>query len=153
MPGRNNGRGRGHKGPSGRGGGGRGGSRARTSPSSKTTAFKGQTAALGDNIYTCGEKNSADKMKTTNEKVARYLGSVMSQDICWEITNRIKRVIKSTEYPQDILDCHTHRVATIKHTRELKRDAQQKVKTVLDNRIAADRHRRNPRIIRSGDGY
>ncbi len=116
MPGRNNGRGRGRGGHGGSGDGGRGGSRARTSPSSKTTAFKGQTAALGDKIYTCGEKNSADRMKTTNEKVARYLGSMMSQDICWEITNRTKRVIEKPQYPQAILDHHTQRVATIART-------------------------------------
>ncbi len=47
---------------------------------------------------------------------------------------------------------HTQSGNNQAHAR-VKERRTEKVKTVLDNRIAADRHRRNPRIIRSGDGY
>jgi hypothetical protein len=78
----------------GRGGrGGRGTTRVRTI---KT----GLNKELEGNIFDLGERSSADLMRTTQIKIAQYIGSMYSGDIMGELETKTEFVAPTPEYPQ-----------------------------------------------------
>ena len=78
----------------GRGGrGGRGTTRVRTI---KT----GLKKELEGNIFDLGERSSADLMRTTQIKIAQYIGSMYGGDIMGELETKTEFVTPTPEYPQ-----------------------------------------------------
>ena len=69
----------------------RGNSYAGASNSSK----KGLCAALNSNVFDYGQKNSADQMRTSWEKIVQYVGTTYGQDISNELQN--KAIVALTE--------------------------------------------------------
>jgi len=101
MAGRNNNKGRG--GGAGRGNnnnnstagrGGRGNYRFKSS-SSKT----GLNKELEGNIFDLGERSSADLMRTTQIKIAQYVGAHYSGDIMAELQTKTEFVVPPPEFP------------------------------------------------------
>jgi hypothetical protein len=99
----NKGRGRGSNGagrgdnnnnnkPGGRGG--RGNYRYRSS-SAKTGLCK----ELENNIFDLGERSAADLMRTTQIKIAQYVGAHYSGDIMAELQTKTEFVVPPPEYP------------------------------------------------------
>ena len=74
----------------GRGGLGRGRGRGRgQNYTGATNASKrGLCAALGTNVFDCGQKSSADQMRTSYEKLVQYVGTNYGQDISNELQNK-----------------------------------------------------------------
>ena len=90
--------GRGDTNNSGRGGrGGRGQTRTRV-------VKTGLTKELDGNIFDLGERSSADLMRTTQIKIAQYIGSMYGGDIMGELETKTEFVAPSPEYPQSAKD-------------------------------------------------
>ncbi len=79
---------------SGRDRGGRGATR--TNKSVKT----GLNKELEGNIFDLGERSSADLMRTTQIKIAQYIGGQYGGDIMGELDTKKEFVIQPPEYPQ-----------------------------------------------------
>ena len=77
----------------GRGGGRSGNHRAR---SVKT----GLTKELEGHIFDLGERSSADLMRTTQIKIAQYIGTLYGGDIMGELETKTEFVAPSPKYPQ-----------------------------------------------------
>ena len=78
---------------------------------------KGLTPALNNNIFTYGEKNSADKLRQSWEELAVHCGATMGTDIQTELHTGKEFVIPRPEYSQQQKDAH--------QASETKRKAQQ----------------------------
>jgi hypothetical protein len=90
------GRGRGGNG-AGRGDGGRGrGSRGTTRI---RTVKTGLNKELEGNIFDLGERSSADLMRTTQIKIAQYMGTQYGGDIMGELETKKEFVVPPPEYP------------------------------------------------------
>ena len=92
--GNNSGRGDGGRGGRGYHGGGRGGTR-----STKT----GLNKELEGNIFDLGERSSADLMRTTQIKIAQYIGSLYGGDIMGELETKTEFVTPTPDYPATAL--------------------------------------------------
>ncbi len=90
--GRGNNPGRGDGGRAGRGG--RGGGRTNTR-STKT----GLNKELEGNIFDLGERSSADLMRTTQIKIAQYIGSLYGGDIMGELETKTEFIAPAPDYP------------------------------------------------------
>ena len=64
---------------------------------------------LDGNIFDYGSKTAADQMRTTQVKIAQYVGSKYGKDIANELENRSSLVIPGAAYPQEVLDRHAER--------------------------------------------
>jgi len=101
--------GRGSKGRSGNGGrgggnnagrgarGGRGGVRTRSTK-------MGLNKELEANIFDLGERSSADLLRTTQIKIAQYIGSLYGGNIMGELETKTGFVAPTPEYPQSAED-------------------------------------------------
>ena len=79
---------------SGRGGrGGRGTTRTRS-------VRMGLTKELEGNIFDLGERSSADLMRTTQIKIAQYIGSLYGGDIMGELETKKDFSTQTPAYPQ-----------------------------------------------------
>ena len=102
----------------GRGKGGRGIGRGkhhagRGAGGSTTVKLQGLCPALGENIFTYGEKGSADQIKTTHKKIVQYVGIQYGNDISTEVLNQIEFIIPKPEYSKETLDEHDNHVKKI----------------------------------------
>ena len=82
----------------GRGRGGRGRGRGnphagRGAGGSTTVKLQGLCPALGENVFTYGEKVSADQIKTTQENIVQYFGIQYGNDISPEVLNQTEFII------------------------------------------------------------
>ena len=80
----------------GRGGQGRGRGNphyGRGARDSNTVKLQGLCPALGENVFTYGEKGSADQIKTTEEKIFQYVGIQYGNDISTEVLNQTEFII------------------------------------------------------------
>ena len=89
----------------GRGRGGRGIGRVkahagRGAGSSTTAKMQGLFPALGENVFTYGEKGSADQIKTTQEKIIQYVVIQYGNDISTEVLNQTEFIIPKPEHSQ-----------------------------------------------------
>ena len=84
------GRGRGgHGGCGGNGGrGGRGRGRGHGCRSHGSTSTKGMCSALGTNIFDYGARNAADRMRTTWDKIGKYVSTEHGNDIANKLKNK-----------------------------------------------------------------
>ena len=73
--------------------GGRGGVRTRSTK-------MGLNKELEANIFDLGERSSADLMRTTQIKIAQYIGSLYGGDIMGELETKKEFVAPSPKYPQ-----------------------------------------------------
>ena len=54
---------------------------------------QGLCVSLGDHVYNYGHKGSADKLKTSWEKLVQYVGNTYGHDISNKLQNRITVVV------------------------------------------------------------
>ena len=73
--------------------GGRGIARGRTIRTGLNKELKG-------NIFDLGERSSADLMRTTQIKIAQYIGSLYGGDIMGELETKKEFVAPTPDYPQ-----------------------------------------------------
>ena len=59
---------------------------------------KGLTPALNNNIFTCGERNSADKLRQSWEEFTVHCGATMGTDIQTELQTKKEFVIVKPRY-------------------------------------------------------
>ena len=100
MSGRGRGRGR------GKGGRGKGKGRGSSHVPATSAKAKGLCAALGNHVFEYGQKESADQVRTTWDKVVQYSGTIYGHDISNELQNKKTLVIQEPEYSQDTLTEH-----------------------------------------------
>ena len=100
MSGRGRGRGR------GKGGRGKGKGRGSNHVPATPTKTKGLCAALGNHVFEYGQKESADQVRTTWDKIVQYSGTIYGHDISNELQNKKTLVIQEPEYSQDTLTEH-----------------------------------------------
>ena len=84
--------------------------RVQHATSSKERANSGKSKALGNSMFTYGEKNSVDEMQRTWEKVVQHIEIAIGQDISMELQTRTLMVIPEPTHIQEILDRHMRRV-------------------------------------------
>ena len=131
------GRGRGR----GRGGRGRGRGKphaGRGAGGSTTVKLQGLCPALGENVFTYGEKGSADQIKTTQEKIVQYVGIQYGNDISTEVLNQTEFIIPKPEHSQETLDEHDDHVKKIEIRYNRTKNAMEAKKVVLE-RLAKGR--------------
>lgn len=96
------GRGRGRAGRDGRGdnSGGRGGRGGRSGSHRVRSTKTGLTKELESHIFDLGERSSADLMRTTQIKIAQYVGSLYGGDIMGELETKTNFAAPTPKYPE-----------------------------------------------------
>jgi hypothetical protein len=137
--------GRGNNNTGGRGGrGGRGTARVRI-------IRTGLNKELEGNIFDLGERSSADLMRTTQIKIAQYIGSLYGGDIMGELETKTEFVTPTPEYPQSAKDRQAGYETMVRATQRNVLSTLRRKKTRLENQIAARRHGQRPRRLRLRD--
>jgi hypothetical protein len=123
----------------GRGNGGRGnrnnqgrGSNYSGTGAANATKHKGLCIDLGNHVFDYGQKDAADQMRNTWEKIVHHVGTIYGHEISNELHNRKTVVIPEPVYTQEVLDKHMDRVSRhatqqsrLAQAREVKRAALQ----------------------------
>ena len=123
--------GRGNNNTGGRGGrGGRGTARVRT-------IRTGLNKELEGNIFDLGERSSADLMRTTQIKIAQYIGSLYGGDIMGELETKTEFVTPTPEYPQSAKDRQAGYETMVRATQRNVLSTLRRKKTRLENQIAS----------------
>ena len=60
---------------------------------STTVKLQGLCPAMGENVFTYGDKGSSDQIKTTQEKIVQYVGIQYGNDISTEVLNQTELII------------------------------------------------------------
>lgn len=97
---------------------------------------KGQTAALGDNMFTYGQKNSADKLRTSWDELTTHCGATLGTDIGTELSTKTKLTLPKPEYTQEQKDAHDAAVTKKKTQLERLKQAKEKKKVAKDAIVA-----------------
>ena len=87
--------------------GGRGGRGGRGNITRGRVVKTGLNKDLDGNIFDLGERSSADLMRTTQIKIAQYIGSLYGGDIMGELQTKTEFVAVMPEYPQLVKDKQT----------------------------------------------
>ena len=87
--------------------GGRGGRGGRGNITRGRVVKTGLNKDLDGNIFDLGERSSADLMRTTQIKIAQYIGSLYGGDIMGELQTKTEFVAVMPEYPQSVKDKQT----------------------------------------------
>ena len=85
---------------------GRGGRSASMNNNNSSNNRTGLTKELEGHIFDFGTANSADKMKTTQEKIADYVGIKYGDDVANELINRVTVVLAPPKYPAEATKRH-----------------------------------------------
>ena len=104
--------------------------------------------ALGENVFTYGEKGSADQIKTTQEKIVQYVGIQYGNDISTKELNQIEFIIPKPEHSQETLDEHDNHVKKIEIRYNRTKNAMEAKKLVLA-RLAKGRDD----VVRDADSH
>ena len=117
---------RGGRGAAGRGGRGRGNTYAPANGATK----KGMCAALEHHIFDYGQKDSADQMRTTWDKIVSFAGTTYAVEIKNELLYKEPFILPEPEHTQTVLDDHkeTVRITGINNARTI---AAQEAATIL----------------------
>jgi hypothetical protein len=116
---RNNGRGR------------RGRGRGQNYTGSANAAKRGLCTNLGTNMFDYGQKSAADQMRTTQEKLVKYVGTNYGQNINNELQNKVWVVLTEPVHTNDVLSRHSVREVMIRNGQlNIQRD-QQAQETIL----------------------
>ena len=123
--------GRGNNNTGGRGGrGGRGTARVRT-------IRTGLNKELEGNIFDLGERSSADLMRTTQIKIAQYIGSLYGGDIMGELETKTEFVTPTPEYPQSAKDRQAGYETMVRATQRNALSTLRRKKARLESQIAS----------------
>jgi hypothetical protein len=82
---------------------------ARKAGGSPAVQKKGLTAALGSHIFDYGDKDSADQMKVTWEKVCNHIGNTLNQELATEILTGKKIVPHMPTIDDALVQAHKQR--------------------------------------------
>ncbi len=116
--------------------GGRGG-RAGRGTSRVRTIKTGLNKELEGNIFDLGERSSADLMRTTQIKIAQYIGSLYGGDIMGELETKTEFVAPAPEYPQSAKDKQAGYETMVRATQRNVLGTLRRKKTRLQAQIAA----------------
>lgn len=126
----------GRGGRAGRGRGGRGYARTRSSASTSKASNTGLSKDLDAHIFDYGKRGSADQLRTTWDKIIKYVGSTLGEHIGTELRNKRTYVIPEPEFPQDVLDRHARFVEEITQDRVTKLADLTEIQTIYTSHIA-----------------
>ena len=130
MTGRGKG-GRGGRTSRGDNSGGRGGRGGRGATHRTRSTKTGLTKELESHIFDLGERSSADLMRTTQIKIAQYVGSLYGGDIMGELETKTEFVAPMPKYPESA---------------ELRRNAYESMKRAQQNNELSSLNRKLTRI-------
>ena len=119
----------------GRGGRGRGKRKPhdlRGAGGSTTVELQGLCPSLGENLFTYGEKGSADQIKTTQDKIVQYVGIQYGNYIRTELLIQTEFIIPKPEHSQETLDEHDNRVKKIEIRYNRTNNSMEAKKVVLE---------------------
>ena len=120
---------------SGRGGRGRG--RGQSYTGAGTAAKKGLCTTLGTNVFDYGQKNVADQMRTTWEKLVQHVGTSYGQDISNELMNKTIVNIVQPTHTASVLARHQTRELMIRAGQQNILRAQRTRRTALELTVRA----------------
>jgi hypothetical protein len=133
------GRGRGGRGRGGRGGRGRGRGQNYTGAAnaSKNAPKRGLCAALGINVFDCGQKSAADQMRTSWENVVVYVGTIYGQDISKELENKVTVTLVEPVHTIEVLTRHGVREQMIRKGQTNIQQARRAYQAILQTAVNA----------------
>lgn len=126
--------GRNGRGSTARGGRGRGRGYNYTGAGGGTK--KGLCVTLGSHVYDYGQKNAADLMQTSWEKLVQYVGTTYGQDIANKLQNKNTVVLSEPVHAPSITARHTQRETVIRDGQVrilIARQAQEAVLLLANN--------------------
>jgi hypothetical protein len=97
----------------------------------------GLTKELEGHIFDFGTANSADKMKTTQEKIADYVGIKYGDDVASELINRVRIILAPPEYPAEASKRHDADKLVIKQQRVNTLKAKKSILSTLEGQLLA----------------
>jgi len=103
----------------------------------KSNNKTGLTKELEGHIFDFGTANSADKMKTTQEKIAEYVGIKFGDDVANELINRVRVILPPPEYPAEALKRYAADKANIMQQRQNTLKSKKAILSTLDNELLA----------------
>ena len=87
---------------------------------------------MGENVFTYGEKGSADQINTNQEKIVQYIGIQYRNDISTEVLNQTEFIVPKPEYSQETLDEHGDHFKKIEIRYNRTKNAMEAKKVVLE---------------------
>ena len=133
MSGRGGRSSKGGRGSTGRGGRGRG--RGQNYSGSTTSAKKGLCTTLGANVFDYGQKNAADQMRTSWEKLVHYVGTTYGQDISNELLNKLTVVLEEPVHTDVVMARHATREVLVRTAQRNILAARRAQETILQAAI------------------
>jgi hypothetical protein len=127
--------GRGGRGNSGRGGRGRG--RGQNYTGSADALKRGLCTPLGTNVFDYGQKNAADQMRTSWEKLVQYVGTNYGQDISNELQNKITATLVEPVHTTDVLTRHGVRQQMIRNGQTNIQQARRAQEAILQTSVTS----------------
>ena len=97
----------------------------------------GLTKELEGHIFDFGTANSADKMKTTQEKIADYVGIKYGDDVASELINRVRVILAPPEYPAEATERHVADKLVIEQQRANTLKAKKSILSTLEGQLLA----------------
>ena len=110
----------------GRGGRGRGHGRGQNySGTSGGTKKQGMCPALGTHMFDYGQKESADQMRTSWDKLCQYVGANYAHDIGNELQNKTALLLREPEYNASVTERHKARITMVKAAQDQVQQARE----------------------------
>jgi hypothetical protein len=72
----------------------------------RMVAKSGLCAALGNNVFDYGQRESVDQMRTSWEKLVQFVGTNYGQDISNELQNKIPVTLSEPVHTPEVLARH-----------------------------------------------
>jgi hypothetical protein len=116
---------------------GRGHGRGQNCTGASSTSRRGLCTNLGSNVFDYGQKNSADQMRTSWEKLIQYVGTNYGQDISNELQNKMTVTIVEPVYTPEVLARHAIRETMIRVGQANIQTARQAQRTILQAAVTA----------------
>ena len=116
---------------------GRGKGRGNNYTGSTNTTKKGLCATLGSNVFDYGQKNSADQMRTSWEKLIQYMGTNYGQDISNKLQNKMVVVLVEPIHNATVLMRHTAHEIMIRNSQANLQTAQRAQRAILVAAVTA----------------
>ena len=137
MAGRRPARGQGGRGSNNNTSSGRGGRGGRGNITRGRVVKTGLNKDLEGNIFDLGERSSADLMRTTQIKIAQYIGTLYGGDIMGELETKTEFVAAAPEYPQSVKDKRSKHEKMVRANQKNTLETLQKKQKRLETKIKA----------------
>ena len=137
MAGRRPARGQGGRGSNNNTSSGRGGRGGRGNITRGRVVKTGLNKDLEGNIFDLGERSSADLMRTTQIKIAQYIGTLYGGDIMGELETKTEFVAAAPEYPQTVKDKKSKHETMVRANQKNTLATLQKKQKRLETKIKA----------------